>query len=111
MHHHVLDDKAIADLSGWAKVNYFKPARGTKATPTPRSPDVFDQFTVRSEKDLNDLLRKHPRLASIPDTDKKIRKALRSRPVELECGADEVLCLVDSRSTVNAAWIGKHVPQ
>ena len=38
-------------------------------------------------------------------------KALRSKPVELECGTDEVLCLVDSGSTINAASIGKHFPK
>ena len=31
-------------------------------------------------------------------------------PAELICGMDEVLCLVDSGSTVNAAWISKHFP-
>ena len=31
--------------------------------------------------------------------------------MELICGPDEVLCLVDSGSTINAAWIEKHFPQ
>ena len=92
-------------------MTYRNQIHSTKATPTPRFPDVVDQFTMRSEQDLDFLLRAHPRLAAMPDTDKKIRKALRSKPVELECGADEVLCLVDSGSKINVAWIGKHIPQ
>ena len=31
-------------------------------------------------------------------------------PDELVCADDEVLCLVDSGSTINAAWIEKHFP-
>ena len=56
-------------------------------------------------------MQQHPTLAAIPDTDKKIRKMLRTKPVELECDSDEVLCLVDSGSTINAAWVKKHFPQ
>ena len=109
--HHELDDETITTLNGWATCVHRKTARNAKAVVAPRSPDIFDQFTMRSENGLNVLLRKHPRLAAIPDTDKKIRKALRSKPVELECSAGEFLRLVDSGSTINAAWIGKHVPQ
>jgi len=35
---------------------------------------------------------------------------LKTMPSELVCELDEVLCLVDSGSTVNAAWIAKHFP-
>ena len=65
---------------------------------------------VRSERELETLLRRDPRLAAIPAPDKKLRRVLRSMPDELVCAADEVLCLVDSGSTVNAAWIAKHFP-
>ena len=36
---------------------------------------------------------------------------LRTKPIELECGTDEVLCLVDKGSTINAAWVEKQFPQ
>ena len=48
---------------------------------------------------------------AIPNTDRKIRNAVRSKSMELECGTDEVLCLVDNGSTINAALIGEHFPQ
>ena len=73
-------------------------------------PLVKESFTVRSEKQLDQLLVKHPHLAAIPDTDKKLKKVLKSMPDELICELDEVICLVDSGSTVNAAWIAKHFP-
>ena len=106
--HQELDDETIAALNGKAKVSHRKPDCGTKLTPAPRYPDVFDQFTVRSEEDLDDLLCAHPHLAAISDTDWKFRRTLGSKPMELECGADEVLCRVDNGSTINAAWIGNH---
>ena len=65
---------------------------------------------VRSERELETLPMRDPRIAAIPDSDKKLRRVLRTMPDELVCAADEVLCLVDSGSTVNAAWIAKHFP-
>ena len=76
----------------------------------PRRPKLLESFTVKTEQQLDQLLSRHPRLAAIPDTDKKIRKILRTMPAQLVCGPDEILCLVDSGSTVNAAWIEKHFP-
>ena len=65
---------------------------------------------VKSERDLENLLKRDPRIAAIPTSGKQIRRVLRTMPAELVCGVDEVLCLVDSGSTVNAAWISKHFP-
>lgn len=65
---------------------------------------------VRNERDLERLLRRDPRIAAIPSSGKHIRRVLRTMPAELVCGMDEVLCLVDSGSTVNAASISKHFP-
>jgi hypothetical protein len=76
--------------------------------PVPKS---TGNFSVKCERDLDELLRAHPHIAAIPGSAKKIRKVLKSMPPELVCGDDEVLCLVDSGSTVNAAWISKHFPQ
>ena len=56
-------------------------------------------------------MQQHPTRAAIPDTDKKIRNMLRTNPIELECDGDEVLCLVDSGSTNDAAWVEKPFPQ
>ena len=75
----------------------------------PKKIDVLDTITVRSERELDSIMKSHPYLAAIPKG-QQIRKLLRTMPVELVCGPDEVLCLVDSGSTINAAWIAKHFP-
>ena len=67
-------------------------------------------FHCSGESELDVLLQRHPYLAAIPKSEQKIRKLLRSMPVELICGPDETLCLMDSGSTINAAWIEKHFP-
>ena len=102
-----LDSTDIDALNGWAHRVSVK----TKKLPKSRPLDVFDRITIRSEDELDAVMQQHPTLAAIPATDKKIRKMLRTKPIELECNADEVLCLVDSGSTINAAWVEKHVPQ
>ena len=48
-------------------------------------------------------------ISALPDK-KRIRKLLKAKPNFLQCGPGEVLCLVDSGSTVNAAWIARHFP-
>ena len=73
--------------------------------------DVFDRIPIRSEHDLHVVMPQHPTHAAIRDTDKKIRKMLRRKPVVLECNADELPCLVDSESTIKAPWVEEHVPQ
>jgi hypothetical protein len=40
----------------------------------------------------------------------KVHQVLKEMPEALKCKAGEVLCLVDSGATVNAAWISKHFP-
>ena len=97
------------NLNNWAHTVHRKPKK-SKATAVPKSLDVWDTITVKSEADLDKLLQKCPKLAALPANDRKIRKALRSMPAELICGPDETLCLMDSGSTVNAAWIEKHFP-
>ena len=69
---------------------------------------------TRSERDLDAALQANPRLAAIQDSawtcGKKLRSMLRTKPIELECGPDEVLCLVDSGSAINAAWVENKIP-
>ena len=100
--------EAIDHLNGWAT----KVSRKSKQSKieSPVKPNKFEAFTIQNEKQLDILLASHPRLAAIPESDKKIRKVLKTMPAQLVCGPDEVLCLVDSGSTVNAAWIAKHFP-
>ena len=102
-----MDPEAICELSRWAhKVDKkSKPAVPAK----PKALDVFDRITIRNEEELQKVMTEHPTLAALPDQG-KLRKMLRQKPIELECGPDEVLCLVDSGSTVHAAWIEKHFP-
>ena len=97
------------DLNNWAHTVHRKP-KNSKAAVVPKSLDIWDTVTVKSEADLDKLLQKCPKLAALPANDRKIRKALKSMPAELICGPDETLCLMDSGSTVNAAWIAKHFP-
>ena len=97
------------DLNDWAHTVHRKPKK-SKAVVIPKSLDVWDNITVRSEADLDKLLQRCPKLAALPANYRKIRKALKPMPVELICGPDETLCLMDSGSTVNTAWIAKHFP-
>jgi hypothetical protein len=103
-------NELVNDLnSNFAHVVRRQKSKASKPTIVPKKMDVFDSVIVRSETDLDKLLKKHPCLAAIPE-DQKIRKLLRNMPVELICGPDETLCLMDSGSTINAAWIAKHFP-
>ena len=83
-------------------------SRKSKSVIAPKS---TGNYCVKCDKDLDELLKAHPHTAAIPGSAKKIRKVLRSMPPELVCADDEVLCLVDSGSTVNAAWISNDFPQ
>ena len=105
----------IDALNGWATKVSRKTARSKKSQLIPRRhvqplPDTFQPFTVSSEADLDQLIKSHPQVAALPSDNIKIRKILKSIPVQLECGHGEVLCLVDSGSTVNAAHIARHFP-
>ena len=77
----------------------------------PKTLDTFDRVTIQSERDLHAVLQEDPKLDAIPDSawtcGKKLRKMLRTTPIELECGPDEVFCLVDSVSRIKAAWVEK----
>ena len=104
-----INDMADELNNNFAHVVRRQKSKTSKPTIVPKKIDVLDSVTVRSENDLDKLLKKHPYLAAIPKN-QKIRKLLRSMPVELICGPDETLCLMDSGSTINAAWIEKHFP-
>ena len=69
-----------------------------------------NSHVVRNEKELEALLKKNPRLAAVPETNKKLKKVMRNTPAALQCQDDEILCLVDSGATINAANVGKHFP-
>ena len=117
-----LDDDTLSSLNGWAKVHYKKlkkkksettasvrPAAVPTSSPVAK-PDVYEKFTIKTEAELDNFLQTHPQIAALPDDQDKVRRILRSKPVELECDANEVLCLVDSGSTINAANVEKHFP-
>ena len=99
--------KLADELNSWATVVRRKP-KNSKATVVPKS---SDGVVIRSERDLDAALNTHPQLAAIPPSNKKIRRIIRSLPEALKCKSNEILCLVDSGSTINAAWIEKHFPQ
>ena len=75
-----------------------------------KSKAQIQKVTVTTEAELDDLLKSNPKIATLPENHETIRRIMRQKPVELECEPGEVLCLVDSGSTVNAAWIEKHFP-
>jgi len=88
-------------LDGWpVKVSRKKRKQAKQATPPVAA--------LSNEVDLDLMLKKNPRLKNI--SRHHLLKALRRMPQELVCGDNEILCLVDSGSTINAAWIEKHFP-
>ena len=100
-----LPQDTIDNLNGWAvKVN----RKSERLQKKSRKQADTEEFTIHSERALDELLSRYPHIAAIPGSDKKIRKILRNMPAELVCRKGEVLCLVDSGSTINAAWIEKH---
>ena len=106
-----LKTEMIDALNGWATKVSRRNRRTGKTTLIPRQPyDRSKTFAINSEEQLDRYLEAHPKMAPMPVEAEKIRKALKTRPVELECKPGEVLCLVDSGSTVNAASIAKHFP-
>ena len=112
---HTLDPAMMAALNGFAHKVSRKTNRNSKPVvvpkPAPTKLSLFDKITVRNEEELNQLLKDHPNLSTPADQEKRARKVLRSKPAALVCGPGEVLCLVDSGSTINAAWIEKHFPE
>ena len=103
-----MNAEMIDALNGWATKVSRKSRRTGKTSVIPR--DNSKTFVIHSEKQLDQYLENHPSTTPLPTEARKIRKVLRTRPVQLECKPGEVLCLVDSGSTVNAACIAKHFP-
>ena len=105
-----LDQHDVDSLNGWSVKVSRKASRQSKPIEVPRMKSESETFTIQSERALDELLSRYPHIAAIPGSHKKIRKILRSMPDELVCADDEVVYLVDSGSTINAAWIEKHFP-
>ena len=78
-----LDDDTIKALNGWATVVNKKPKKTGKKVPLPPSKplDVFETCVVRNEQQLDELLRRNPRLAALPESTRKIKEKLKSTPV------------------------------
>ena len=89
-----LDEDMIQNFSSWAstkkKSNYI---------------------TIASLKDLDDRISKDSRLAPLPSDSKKLKRALRKTPKQIELENDEILCLIDTGSNVHAADAEVHFPQ
>ena len=67
-------------------------------------------FMLCTDKNLDLFLLKNPKIAAIPAAVDRLKKLLKDMPTELRCQDGEVLCLVDSGATINAAWIDRHFP-
>ena len=94
-----LDPEMIAHLGGWATVVNRRSSRKGKPVPI---------ATVKTEADLDRVIAQNPYLKNL--SKKRLNRVLSSMPEALRCGANEVLCLVGSGSTMNAAWIEKQFP-
>ena len=95
----------MAPLKEWAHVVQPNPQKVRKIQ------KKFLNFKICSEQDLDLFLKTHPKIAAIPEKVARLKKVLKSMPPELKCSDEEVLCLVDSGATINAAWIERHFPQ
>ena len=58
---------------------------------------------ITSLKGFDKQLSENPKLNSTPPNTKKLQRALKKLPQEVELADDEILCLVDTGSTVHAA--------
>lgn len=103
-----LDDDPFNSLNTWAVKVTRRSRRTDKSSVVPKPQD---QFVIKSEQELDALLAKRLDIAAISDPSSKLKKTIEALPEELRCGPNEVLCFVDSGSTVNPAWISKHFPQ
>ena len=98
-----ISSEDIDSLNGWAhNVKQLSAKKSSKRHPS---------FKICSEEDLDNFLGRHPKIAAIPDKVERLKKILKTMPDALKCNANEVLCLVDSGATINAAWIARHFPQ
>ena len=96
---HELDPEAIASLNGWSTKVSRRRSRGQKSQTL---------SSIQTEADLDRHLAQNPRLQKISAN--MINRASRELPPALICGPGEILCLVDSGASMNAAWIEKHFP-
>ena len=113
--HQGLSQETIDALGEWGTVVSRKSRRRNKqatltgcgegSIPKSHQPPVA---TLNNEVDLDKLLAQNPRLKKV--SRQHLLKAMRRMPQELVCEANEILCLVDSGSTINAVWIEKHFP-
>lgn len=95
-----MDNSVTDSLNNWASKASRKNRQSSKVKTVPKSHPlapilhVFEQMTVSNETVLDDLLGSNPKIATPPENKEKIQRNLRQKPIELECGPGEVLCLV-----------------
>lgn len=71
----------------------------------------LSKFTIKSEIDLERMLKTRCRVAGLAHAATTKKKNSDAKLPDLPLEDDEVWALVDSGSTLNAAWIKKHFPQ
>ena len=97
-------EPVLNELNNWATKVKKAGSRPPKPSPQPIS------FKICSEKNLDLFLQRNPEVAAIPAAVDKLKRILREMPTELGCKDGEVLCLVKSGASINAAWIDRHFP-
>ena len=104
-----LPDDIVTHFSKWAKVKTAAHPKKKKKNAQSSASDVPDS-AIRIAS-LKEFEKQAPKLASSPANTKKLQRALKKLPQEIELENDEVLCLIDTGSTVHAANAQTHFSQ
>ena len=93
----------VNHLSGWAHKTVIK-VQGHKGKTT-------SKFVVNSEPDLERMLKTKCKIANLAAAANSKRHDADTKLPDLPLEDDEIWALIDSGSTLNAAWIKKHFPE
>ena len=75
-----MDEEVINSFTQWAhKVNYVPNPKSSLQPPVRAEP-----VTIASLKDLDDMMGRDPRLTPLPQNTKKLRRAMRRTPSDIE---------------------------
>ena len=96
-------EQVVSELSGWAHKTNIRVQNSNKKD--------LSKFTIKSEIDLERMLKTRCRVAGLAHAATTKKKNSDAKLPDLTLEDDEVWALVDSGSTLNAAWIKKHFPQ
>ena len=100
-----MSDEAIYHFSQWA--HKVQKARQKKAS----TDDKVKPIRITSLQELDDKMATEPKLAALPSHAKKLQKKIKKLEAEqIHLADDEMLCLVDTGSSLHAADADVHFP-